>query len=341
MVEQTGEIQYRHWQQKRIPPVERVRDGLWSVPVPMPRGYLLAYALELPDGIALVDAGWPSEKAWRALVDGLAEIGFQPRHIRAVLATHVHSDHYGLAGRIREESGAWLAMHPVDAAWGNGTGAADTTKLWPEQRVRFGCPEPAPAPGDGGHEWQDVYRTRPDTQVEDGALLDLPGWRLRAIWTPGHSPGHVCYHEENLGLLLAGDHVLPKVTPHVRVTPMQRANPLGDYLRSLAAVRGLPVDEVLPGHEYRFTSLRERVDDLIDHHEARLAEIERHLTTFPGSTCWQLTRSLSWSAPLESRSSSARSRSAARETYAHRVLLAARGRVEASGEDPERWWVRV
>lgn len=346
MVESTAAVQYRHWREKTMPPVERVRDGLWSIPVPMFGTYLLAYALELPDGLALVDTGWPSEEAWRSLVEGLAVIGYQPRHVRAVLATHVHTDHYGLAGRLREESGAWLALHPADAAWGMGV-APNTVPDWPERRVRLGCPPPGGQDYDGGlrdseagQEWRWVYRTRPDVLIEDGELLDLPGWRLRAVWTPGHSPGQVCLHAEDLGLLLAGDHVLPKVTPHVGVSPMQRADPVGDFLGSLTAVRTLDVAEVLPGHEYRYTGLRERADELIAHHEARLTEVEERLAASPGSTCWEVTRSLSWSRPLETQPPQ-QSRKAAQETYAHLIHLAARDRVEATGDQPQRWWIRA
>ena len=339
MVEYTAAVQYQHWRKRCVPPVEQVRDGLWSIPVAMPGGYLLAYALELPDGVALVDTGWPSETAWQALVDGLARIGRTPRHVRAVVTTHIHSDHYGLAERIRRTSGAWLALHPADAARSLGTAPSDNPNNWPEQRLRLGCPAPADAQSGWTHDWQQVYRTRPDVLIEDGELLDLPGWRLRAVWTPGHSPGHVCFHAEDLGLLLAGDHLLPKVTPHIGVASLQRPDPLGDYLDSLVAVGALEVSEVLPGHEYRYAGLRERVAELTAHHEARLTEIEERLAAAPGSTCWELATKLSWARPLDGQPPPL-VRSAARETYAHLIQLATRKRAEARGEQPQRWWLR-
>jgi glyoxylase-like metal-dependent hydrolase (beta-lactamase superfamily II) len=304
--------------------------------------YLLAYLLELPGGLAVIDTGWPSDQAWQALAGGLAGIGYRPQDVRAVLASHIHTDHYGLAGRLREVSGAWIGLHPADAAMNLGDDRGDGVRrhlaAWGEQRRRMGMPGPA------GEQvarqpprWAQVYHVRPDVLINGGELVDLPGWRLRAIWTPGHSPGHLCFHEENLGLLFGGDHVLPKVTPHVGVTSGQRENPLADYLSSLAAMDGLDVSEVLPAHEYRYAGLRERAAELIAHHHARLAEIEDTLSAHPAATCWQLTQSLSWSRPLDSQPATLR-RTAARETLAHLVLLREQARVHAVGEEPQRWY---
>ena len=103
-----------------MPPVEQVRPGLWSIPVPIPDNplrYVLVYAFELDGGgVAMVDAGWNTEDAWAALSDGLAAAGGSVSDVRAVLVTHIHPDHYGLAGRVREASGAWIGLHPADAA---------------------------------------------------------------------------------------------------------------------------------------------------------------------------------------------------------------------------------
>jgi glyoxylase-like metal-dependent hydrolase (beta-lactamase superfamily II) len=115
----------------------------------------------------------------------------------------------------------------------------------------------------------------PDVLFEDGREVDVPGWDLRTVWTPGHSPGHVCFYSERHRLLLSGDHVLPRITPNIGVHTQQFPNPLGEYLESLLQVQNLGVDEVLPAHEYRFAGLGARLDEIITHHAERLAEIER------------------------------------------------------------------
>ena len=73
----------------------------------------------------------------------------------------------------------------------------------------------------------------PDVLMEDGDKPDMPGWDLTALWTPGHSPGHLCFWEATNRLMLTGDCVLPRITPNVNLNPQTEPDPLGDYLRSL------------------------------------------------------------------------------------------------------------
>jgi glyoxylase-like metal-dependent hydrolase (beta-lactamase superfamily II) len=80
---------------------------------------------------------------------------------------------------------------------------------------------------------------------EHGDLVDVPGLRLRAIWTPGHSPGHLCFHDETHGLLLTGDHVLPRITPNVSAYDPE-SEPPAAYLDSLEQLRETAAEEVLP-----------------------------------------------------------------------------------------------
>ena len=101
-----------------LPPVERVRPGVWSIPVPLPNNslrYVLVYLFETERGAYLIDAGWNTDDAYQALEAGLATAGYAMTDVRGVLVTHIHPDHYGLAGRIRNASGAWVALHPEDA----------------------------------------------------------------------------------------------------------------------------------------------------------------------------------------------------------------------------------
>src|SRR5690606_2464053 len=118
VVTPSSEKQRAAWTGGGIPEVEQVRPGLWSIPVPIPVSplrYVLVYALELDGGVAIVDAGWNTDEAYDALTAGLGVAGHTIADVRAVLVTHIHPDHYGLAGRVREASGAWIGLHPADA----------------------------------------------------------------------------------------------------------------------------------------------------------------------------------------------------------------------------------
>ncbi len=341
----TGTAQKDAWDRDVLPPVERVRPGLWSIPVPIPNNplrYVSVYLLELDSGVALVDAGWPTDDAWDALNAGLEEAGGSMSDVRAVVVTHLHPDHYGLAGRVREASGAWVGLHPADASLIEAR-YHDTDGLVERMRellAMSGVPQDKlPDLAFASMEVKSTLNVaQPDRLIEDAELLDLPGWDLRAVWTPGHSPGHICLFSDQHKLLLSGDHVLPRITPNIAFHSQQFANPLGDYLESLAKVRALHPDEVLPAHEYRFSGLDERVAALEEHHAQRLAEIEGILQQSPGISCWDITLRLSWSRPWDDLHDYMQ-RAANGETLAHLVLLERRGRVARESTVPARFFL--
>ncbi|MDA8294200.1 MAG: MBL fold metallo-hydrolase [Actinomycetota bacterium] len=347
----TGTWQQEAWDANRLPPVERVRPGLWSIPVPIPHNplrYVLVYALELTTGgVALVDAGWDTDEAFDALGRGLEEAGGSLSDVAAVLVTHIHPDHYGLAGRVRDVSGAWIGLHPDDAVLLEGR-YGDTDRLLADMTrllTDSGVPEdklPDLAFSSMVIKTM-VTMAPPDVLLEDGAPVSLPGWDLRTVWTPGHSPGHVCFYSDARRLLLSGDHVLPRITPNISVHTQQFPDPLGDYLASLEKVRSLVADEVLPGHEYRFSGLADRVDAIAAHHQVRLDEIEAVVRDHPGATAWEITERLHWSRPFGELEPFMQ-RQANGETLAHCVVLVGSGRlraVEGSPEMPRRFFTAL
>jgi glyoxylase-like metal-dependent hydrolase (beta-lactamase superfamily II) len=161
------------------------------------------------------------------------------------------------------------------------------------------------------------------------------------VHTPGHTPGHLCFAEERTGLLFSGDHVLPRISPNISTMHNGLADPLRDYLTSLAAVRdrGEPA-EVLPAHEWRFRGLASRTDELTTHHEHRLAELLAAVRAHPGTTPWELAAHLTWSRPWDQYERRMRI-FAVTETDAHLRLLASRGLVVGSGGAVPTWTAAV
>jgi glyoxylase-like metal-dependent hydrolase (beta-lactamase superfamily II) len=325
-----------------LPPVERVRPGLWSVPVPLPNNslrYVFVYVFETDRGPFLVDAGWNTDDAFAALSAGLRQLGSDISQVQGVLVTHIHPDHYGLAGRIREASGAWIALHPADAALIHDRYDEPTDLL---QRVgtmlrRMGAPadELASLQNASMPVLPLVGSVKPDLLVEDGDKPEVPGWDLAAIWTPGHSPGHLCFWEDRNALMLSGDHVLPRITPNIPFHPQAGADPLGDYLRSLEKLEGYDADEVLPAHEHRFVGLSQRLAELRAHHEARFAEVIAAIKT--GSTsAWDIASRMGWSRPWN-RIEGFMRRAAVGEALAHLRALEIRGIVREVNGEPSRW----
>jgi glyoxylase-like metal-dependent hydrolase (beta-lactamase superfamily II) len=176
----------------------------------------------------------------------------------------------------------------------------------------------------------------PDRYLADGELVDLPGWQLRAVWTPGHTPGHLCFHEERTGVFLSGDHVLPRISPNVAAHQLAEPDPLRDFLDSLAKVGELAVGEVLPAHEYRFHGLAGRAADLREHHEQRLSELLGLILDRPGSSTLELAQRLSWRRPWSDITGFHR-RAAIGETLAHLMLLASRHAVTRPAGPVDRW----
>jgi glyoxylase-like metal-dependent hydrolase (beta-lactamase superfamily II) len=179
---------------------------------------------------------------------------------------------------------------------------------------------------------------RADRTIEHGDLIDAPGLRLRAVWTPGHTPGHLCFHDETHDLLLTGDHILPRITPNVSSYNLTD-NPLEDYLESLVRLRGLEPREVLPAHEYRFTGLDSRLDFLAEHHAERLAETSTVLAgdCAEGATAWQVAQGITWSRPWAKLESFQR-QAAIGEVLSHLRHLQARGLASESDIDGIGTW---
>ncbi len=323
-----------------LPPVEQVRPGLWSIPVPLPivLRYVLVYAFETDRGPFIVDAGWNTDVAFEALGAGLREAGFDIADVQGVMVTHIHPDHYGLAGRIRDTSGAWIALHPADAAlihdrYEEPTDLLERMGAWLR---RLGAPaseiEDLRNASMPAREF--VEFAKPDLLLEDGEKPDMPGWDLTAVWTPGHSPGHLCFWEPANQLMLTGDCVLPRITPNVNLNPQTGDDPLGDYLRSLERL-GKYDAEGLPAHEWRFPSLRDRTIELREHHEQRFLEVIEAIRQ-GYDTAWEITPQMEWSRPWDDVDKFTR-RAAIGEAMAHLRTLEVQGIVREIPGEPSRW----
>lgn len=164
----------------------------------------------------------------------------------------------------------------------------------------------------------------PDLRLADGELIPAAGLRLRVALTPGHSPGHTCFVDEDRDIIFSGDHVLPRISPHIAFESPGPANPLADYYRSLS--RGDFDDdmEVMPAHEYRFIGMQRRMVELLKHNRARSAEVVRVLEECGPQSLWDVARRLTWSRGWDSLRGMTL-RAALSETASHLVDLRARG----------------
>jgi glyoxylase-like metal-dependent hydrolase (beta-lactamase superfamily II) len=237
---------------------ERVLPGLWRLRLPLPWPgvpHCNAWAVGAGDGIVLFDTGMHEPGSLAHLERALAQVGLRLEHVRLVVCTHAHSDHWGQAAPIVERAGCELWMHPNHA---HGTASLEDPELATARRIEVarqsGVPEEPlrgwarRRPGSGV-----AALVEPDRDLVPGVEVttDLGAWRV--IETPGHAPSHVCLFQPEARLLISGDHVLGRVSLFYDYgwTP----DPAGEYLSSLDAVDVLGARLALAGHGRPFTDV--------------------------------------------------------------------------------------
>jgi glyoxylase-like metal-dependent hydrolase (beta-lactamase superfamily II) len=324
-----------------VPEPTQTADGVWStgLPFPSPLGFAFSYLVPVADGLIAVDVGWDSPESWAAFLGGLWAAGAGLEQLRGVVITHVHPDHYGLAQRIREQTGAWIALHPAERPRIAESGAdrlraLDDMVAWLRQ---CGTPdsEIATLHADELDVMGRISMVQPDHELVDGQRVPDTDGALVAVHTPGHTPGHLCFHDRSRNLIFTGDHILPRVTPNVSKRPGSDEDPLADFRSSVTKLRHYDGARVLPGHEWAFDGLGDRLDYLLTHHDQRLAEIEA-VVARGASTVWDVATSARWSRPFTGLDPRAR-RSAIGETHSHLRRLAGAGRVVETAGTPSRW----
>jgi hypothetical protein len=168
-----------------IPPVAEPRPGVWSVPIPLlgnPLRYVVVYVIETVNGLVMIDAGWGDDASWQALTAGMAEIGARVADVTGVLVTHLHPDHYGLAPRIRRESGAWVALHPADLHMMATDAAGADAMMASQQRwlKMAGAPQSAVDALFSAREriHRALISSPPDVLLKSGERVDVAGYDL-------------------------------------------------------------------------------------------------------------------------------------------------------------------
>ena len=318
------------------PGVESVAPGVHRVPLPLPGDALKAvnvYVIEDGDGLVLIDSGQYLSDARAELESALATLGAGIGDVRDFLVTHIHRDHYTQAIALRREFGTRVSLGAGESISIAAVQDPSNASLSRQHKLLQLCgAEPliellrSAAPSDA-----DALRglfEPPDAWLEDRAVVGLSSRALRVVSTPGHTRGHVVFFDDEAGLLFAGDHVLPHITPSIAFEPVPSENALGLYLASLSLVRNLPDARLLPAHGPVAPSVHARVDELVIHHERRLdatfeAVVEGRHTPYEAAQGLRWTRR---ERPFEALDPM-NQMLAVMETKVHLDLLAAQGRI--------------
>jgi len=254
-----------------------VAEGIIQITLPMP--FMLrsvhVYLVEGTSGWLMIDSGFPTEEAQEILERELTRLIGGPDRVEAVVITHFHPDHSGLAGWLQDVAGTKVYIHRRDGLRlermmqnGGGESGDDADMLHAmAQKVGFSFETMR----------SEMLGTRhliqSPTLVDGGEVLAAGGRRLELVWTPGHTEGHLCVYDRDASILFTGDHLLARITPHVGLYSSSLRNPLHEFEESLELVRELNPAIALPAHEAAVLDPAKRALELIEHHRTRRQEV--------------------------------------------------------------------
>jgi len=250
-----------------------VRDGIVQVylPLPMKPTIINVYLIRSGQAWTLIDTGMNTDDSAAAFRAALDDLDIVPTAVTRLVATHHHVDHYGSSAPYRSLTHAEVYLHPLEEerarAMGH-IGGENTAYLRSHGVPEVPPDRQLPPPSRFFGTWYSP--AVPDHLLADEDEVPLgDGRSLRVIWTPGHTPGHCCLLLEPDGVLFVGDHLLPKITPHVGLWPNGPENPLGDFLASHEKIQRCEARLVCPAHGPIYEDHRRRARQLIDFHRVR------------------------------------------------------------------------
>jgi glyoxylase-like metal-dependent hydrolase (beta-lactamase superfamily II) len=300
-------------------------EGVYQLklPVPFPLGFVSSYLLRSPRGWTVVDPGFdypPAREVWGRQAERL---GLRlDADVERIVVTHLHPDHIGLARWLQERSGATVfmlegEMENARRVWDPAPDAEGPVEFL----MRHGMDEATARPTAAATSL--AIRLPYDVvALGEGESVELGERRWQVIHTPGHSDFHFVLHEEERGVLLAGDQLLLRITPNIELWTHTAPRPLERYLGSIEGLKGLDADLVLPGHGPLFHDLDGRIDELVAHHEERLGVMHAAVDDAP-QTAYEISRRV-----FADGLSDHQQRFALAETLAHLEHLVDDGRAE-------------
>lgn len=274
----------------------KIADNIYKKVVPLPNNPLReinAYIItgEKPgDKSLLIDTGFNRPECEEALQSAFDELKTDKVD---VFITHLHSDHCGLVPKFAKKDSI-IYSGETDGELMNFEAGNLYWAILDDMFLKFGFPKAEFGRNTDIHPGRKyVHDSKIDfTYVNEGDVLEYGGYRLKAILTPGHTPGHMCLYDEEKKIFFCGDHILGTITPNITIE-LGADNPLQSYLDSLAKVEKLDVDLLLTAHGTHVEDMYARIKELYRHHEGRLAEAE-YILGDEWKTPYEVARDMTW-----------------------------------------------
>ena len=263
--------------------IEVAPGVLWlRMPLPMKLDHVNIYALDEGGSWTIIDTGFASKKSKAIWDEAMAgPLGGKP--VSRVVVTHHHPDHIGLAGWFQTEHGAELVT--TRTAWLTARMLTlDEQEVAPAETLSFyrksGMENEIfeKRKNDRPFNFSDIVAPLPlgYTRIKQDDTVQMGGRTWDVHIGNGHAPEHATFWSRDDNLVIAGDQILPSISPNVGVYPTEpMADPIGEWLEACERLAPLARADhlVLGGHKVPFTGLPKRMEQLIENHHGALRRL--------------------------------------------------------------------
>ena len=322
--------------------ITQIADDIVQVQIPLPYALNIVncYLLRGSAGWTLIDTGLNTAAARAQWTTALNSLNIAPDEIEKIVLTHMHPDHFGMAGWWQRQATAPMPLFLPEREQGQMRVfyRRQNTPLYHQWMLDCGMDEESVDNIENAlHSTRDSTQPHPLEQsfLRADTTVRLGAREFQTIHAPGHSDGQMIFYDAADQLMLCGDHVLMRITPNIGSWPHTEPDPLGRFLSSLNELAALDVRLALPGHKWLITDWRGRIEELITHHEQRLEHTQAAIKS-GARTVLEVAAQLF---DLE-RLTPHEWRFALAETLAHLNYLLERGRAQrlpAENNEATRW----
>jgi len=277
--------------------IVEVRPGAYEIFLPLPARPTIinVFLFDCHGAWTLIDTGMRLPDSIQTLEEALATVGIKVEDIDVLIGTHHHPDHFGASAEIQRRSGAQVYLHQLEQEKANRIlSMIGMTSRPPEAQMFF---KQHGVPFNPDDSFRPAFYSngaysptlKPDKYIKDGDVIAVGDRRFEVVWTPGHSPGHCVIYLRDAKIMVVGDHLLPRITPHVGIYPDSTPDPLGDFINSQHKVQNFDVDMVFPAHGGTYQDHRHRANQIIEHHRYREEEM-LDLLKHQAMTAWDVAK---------------------------------------------------